>query len=677
MHGNTETSKNYMLETAFDLSAADWSEAYVFIMSMSFEVSLISGKTVSLQAHEEESVESLRVRAQRALGVGKGQLLSAAGVVLDGRAPLSTARLQNAEAIAEPEPLTLQIRRVDICGAGAAFAAIQGDGCMVTWGNTFFVQLQNVQQIQATGVAFAAILGDGSVATWGNADDGGDSNGVRDQLKNVQQVQAAEKAFAAILDDGSVVTWGDADGGGNSSAVREQLKNVQQIQATWDAFAAILGDGSVVTWGASDGGGDSSAVRDRLKNVQQIQATGSAFAAILGDGSVVTWGHADDGGNSSAAQDQLKNVQLIQSNQAAFAAILGDGSVVTWGDAKHDQLKNVQQIQATWYAFAAILGDGSVVTWGLADSGGNSSAVRDQLKNVQQIQATASAFAANLDDGSVVAWGDADGGGNSSAVREQLKNAQQIQATWHAFAAILGDGSVVTWGASHGGGDSSAVRDQLKNVQQIQANWSAFAAILGDGSVDGEGNAQMVHMPEALIQKWFHDPVHGSDFRHLVDELAKRYGALEDLKQANQATPARNAGSKRLGTINETIVAELYERSKWKRSTIHDRSFEMPFPFFSVCGEPSLGKFEGMVKHDIYSQYADMFKRLAKMSQKDRLDEAYFEGLETPAQTSSRAEEAAADVFRDLPDGATVLFVTHSKVLEAVLAKVFDRFYEG
>ncbi|CAE7362785.1 gpmB [Symbiodinium sp. CCMP2592] len=93
--------------------------------------------------------------------------------------------------------------------------------------------------------------------------------------------------------------------------------------------------------------------------------------------------------------------------------------------------------------------------------------------------------------------------------------------------------------------------------------------------------------------------------------------------------------------------------------------------------EPSLGKFEGMVKHDIYSQYADMFKRLAKMSQKDRLDEAYFEGLETPAHTSSRAEAAAADVFRDLPDGATVLFVTHSKVLEAVLAKVFDRFYEG
>ena len=39
------------------------------------------------------------------------------------------------------------------------------------------------------------------------------------------------------------------------------------------------------------------------------------------------------------------------------------------------------------------------------------------------------------------------------------------------------------------------------------------------------------------------------------------------------------------GTINESMVTELYERSKWKHSTIHDEdSFEMPFPFFSVCG---------------------------------------------------------------------------------------------
>ena len=36
------------------------------------EVSLISGRTVSLQTHGDESEESLRVRAQRALGAKAG-----------------------------------------------------------------------------------------------------------------------------------------------------------------------------------------------------------------------------------------------------------------------------------------------------------------------------------------------------------------------------------------------------------------------------------------------------------------------------------------------------------------------------------------------------------------------------------------------------------------------------
>ena len=70
-------------------------------------------------------------------------------------------------------------------------------------------QLKNVQQIQASRGAFAAILGDGSVVTWGSAGGGGDSIAVQDQLKNVQQIQASDSAFAAILDDGSVVTWGE------------------------------------------------------------------------------------------------------------------------------------------------------------------------------------------------------------------------------------------------------------------------------------------------------------------------------------------------------------------------------------------------------------------------------------------------------------------------------------
>ena len=55
-----------------------------------------------------------------------------------------------------------------------------------------------MQQIQATRYAFAAILGDGFVVTWDHAGRGGDSSAVQDQLQNVQHVQATEQAFAAF-----------------------------------------------------------------------------------------------------------------------------------------------------------------------------------------------------------------------------------------------------------------------------------------------------------------------------------------------------------------------------------------------------------------------------------------------------------------------------------------------
>ena len=297
-------------------------------MAIIVDVALMSGQRVSLKADLTASVQSLAESARKALGVGRGRLFSSSGGVLDGATPLGAAKLQTGDC------LTLQVGTVRICG---------GEDC------------------------FAAILGDGTVVTWGNAEYGGDSSSVQDQLKNVQQIQASHHgAFAAILGDGSVVTWGSAECGGDSSSVQDQLKKVQQIQA-------------------------SSCVQDQLKNVQQIQATHAAFAAILGNGSVVAWGSRGCGGDSSCVQDQLKNVQQIQASAyGAFAAMLRDGSVIAWGNAHlggdsspvQDQLKNVQQIQASNEAFAAMLGDWSVVTWGSAACGGDSSAVQDQLKNV-------------------------------------------------------------------------------------------------------------------------------------------------------------------------------------------------------------------------------------------------------------------------------------------------------
>ena len=57
-------------------------------------------------------------------------------------------------------------------------------------------QLKNVQRIQATDEAFAAILGDGSVVTWGSAWHGGDSTAVQDQLENGSRSKPPSLDFA-------------------------------------------------------------------------------------------------------------------------------------------------------------------------------------------------------------------------------------------------------------------------------------------------------------------------------------------------------------------------------------------------------------------------------------------------------------------------------------------------
>ena len=83
-----------------------------------------------------------------------GRLLNASGNNLDGEATLISAGWQT-EAC-----LTLQVGSVQIC------AGRETSG-------------------------FAAVLGDGSVVTWGDRSCGGDSDSsaVQDQLKNVQRLQ--------------------------------------------------------------------------------------------------------------------------------------------------------------------------------------------------------------------------------------------------------------------------------------------------------------------------------------------------------------------------------------------------------------------------------------------------------------------------------------------------------
>ena len=60
-------------------------------------------------------------------------------------------------------------------------------GAAVPGGDSSAVQgqLKHVQQIQSSGAAFAAILGDGSVVTWGDDRFGANSCAVQDQLMTV------------------------------------------------------------------------------------------------------------------------------------------------------------------------------------------------------------------------------------------------------------------------------------------------------------------------------------------------------------------------------------------------------------------------------------------------------------------------------------------------------------
>jgi hypothetical protein len=393
-------------------------------------------------------------------------------------------------------------------GNGAAFAAIRGDGSVVTWGadwsggDSSGVALQlgyGIKQIFSNSRAFAALKSDGSVVTWGNGLYGGDSNEVAGQLSSgVTQIFSTGTAFAALKTDGSVVTWGERWSGGNSNGVAAQLSfGVTQIFSTSSAFAALKADGSVVTWDSITFGGDSGGVAGQLSSgVTQIFSNFGAFAALKSDGSVITWGYGPWGGDSSGVASRLSSdVNKVYATTYAFAALRGDGSVVAWGDPSHGsdisgvagQLSSgVTQIFSNGYAFAALKADGSVVTWGQGAYGGDSSAVAARLSSgVTQIFSTGEAFAALKGDGSVVSWGLDIFGGNSNGFAIQLSSGvTQIASNGSAFAALKTDGSVVTWGYGSSGGDSSGVAGQLSSgVTQIASNGSAFAALKADGSV--------------------------------------------------------------------------------------------------------------------------------------------------------------------------------------------------
>jgi broad specificity phosphatase PhoE len=92
--------------------------------------------------------------------------------------------------------------------------------------------------------------------------------------------------------------------------------------------------------------------------------------------------------------------------------------------------------------------------------------------------------------------------------------------------------------------------------------------------------------------------------------------------------------------------------------------------------EPSLGRFEGMTKHDILTEHGDLIDALDRMPNDERVATPYFDGLETPIDVARRVR-AFVDELRPLHDGQTVLLVTHSIVLQSLLAVWGGHRYEN
>ena len=97
-----------------------------FNMSISVHVGFLGGKKATVKADKDEQVEALSLRAQSALGVGRGRLVDSSGRALDACSTIEAAKIQNGDS------LTLRINRLQIQSSCAAFAGLSDDGSVST-----------------------------------------------------------------------------------------------------------------------------------------------------------------------------------------------------------------------------------------------------------------------------------------------------------------------------------------------------------------------------------------------------------------------------------------------------------------------------------------------------------------------------------------------------------------
>ena len=86
-------------------------------------------------------------------------------------------------------------------------------------------------------------------------------------------------------------------------------------------------------------------------------------------------------------------------------------------------------------------------------------------------------------------------------------------------------------------------------------------------------------------------------------------------------------------------------------------------------------------------EFADIFEQLASLDHEARINASYFDGLESPATMSARVEtllrrlaaeaEAGAGAGAGAGAAPTILCVTHSTIIESVLASLYGKWFDG
>lgn len=357
---------------------------------------------------------------------------------------------------------------------------------------TTAISRTKVQNIVGNDSAFAALNTDGTVETWGNAHCGGDGNGIRD-LVNVTHIAASKCAFAALREDGSIVAWGSNKHGGDIRDFADQLTDVRMVIGSDTMFSVVKNDGTIVSWYDRVININNPPSTEDVKGITKVLEARNQFAALStvdGNNKIVSW-------FSGSNFEPIENAIDLVSSEWGFSAYYKTGpsywdiEIITWGDTHlptyHRAHRYPEQLVATSKVFANF--DGYYVQlWGEGSDQIDTSVASGNYYYTH-VGSTDSAFAAVYDmrdattpeeKGRVVTYGEIS---NDFPMPEGVFGVRKIASTDGAFAAITEDGRVYTWGDQAMGANSSVVQPKLKNVKEIYSTERAFAALTYDGEV--------------------------------------------------------------------------------------------------------------------------------------------------------------------------------------------------